>query len=384
MRGLRTALVSGHVARLVGVTLALNLPWTLAVLQRDPRFLEFFYVRENFRAFFDGRVNHAQPFYFYIGVLFVAFVPWSLPCSAAMVLALRQRCVAAWRGPARDAREAPGTELRTYLGAIVLFTLAFLQASSSKLGTYVLPILPALAILIVDCWRARLDAPPAWLRWSLLFGALGAIVAGAISLARVADRLEAIPVELRQHFSVVLALTALGLLAGGVLALRGRFWAGIATSGIALAGLLVLGSASLESLGLVHNVQRFALRIAACAEPDDLVLTSRQFGQDYTLQLTLRRRIGLCGEARELGMGHFAEVTSPEVPIPVAPYKVSGDNLPENRWLYTHERLVQELRGPRRVWFLGSAREVDALLAEGLPLRVVDSLWNVSVVTNVK
>jgi 4-amino-4-deoxy-L-arabinose transferase-like glycosyltransferase len=383
-RGLRAALSAGHVARLVGVTLALNLPWTLAVLRRDARFLEFFYVRENFRAFFDGTVNHPQPFYYYAGVLLAAFTPWSLPCLAAGVVALWQRGSAAWRGPALDAREAPGTELRTYLGAIVLFTLAFLQASSSKLGTYPLPILPALAILIVDCWCRNLAAPPAWLRWSLIAGALGSIAVGAVFLSGKAERAAGIPDELVQHLSIAVCVTALALLAGGVLALRGRFWAGIATGGIAFAGLVVVATARLEELGLARNVQPLARRIAACEEPGDLVLTSGQFVQDYSLQLTLHQRIGLWGRARELGMGYFAEVTPPDVPIPKAPYAVSGDNLPQHPWLYTRERLVQELRGPRRVWFVGSTREVDDLLAEGLPLRVVESTRDARLATNVK
>ncbi len=384
VRGLRAALSTGYVGRLVLVTLALNLPWTLAVLKRDPRFLEFFYVRENFKAFFDGTVNHAQNPFYYCGVLLAAFVPWSLPCCAAMLVALWQRGVAAWRGPAQDEQPAAEAELRTYLGAIVLFTLAFLQASSSKLGTYPLPILPALAILIVDCWRARLAAPPAWMRWSLLVGALLTIAAGIVYLSGRTESASPIPGELKEHLSLAMLLTALALLAGGVLALRGRFWAGIATSGVALAGLVVITTARLEELGLGRNVQPLAERLAECAEPGDLVVTSGQFVQDYTLQLTLHQRIGLWGRARELGMGFFAEATSPEVPIPKDPYGVSGDNLPANKWLYTRERLVQELRGPRRVWFVGTTKEVDALLAEGLPLRVVDSLRDARLATNVQ
>ncbi len=279
---------------------------------------------------------------------------------------------------------AAEAELRTYLGAIVLFTLAFLQASSSKLGTYPLPILPALTILVVDCWRARLAAPPAWLRWSLLVGALLSIAGGLVYLSGRPESASSIQGELREHLCVALLLTALALSAGGVLALRGRFWAGIATSGVAFAGLVVITTARIEELGLGRNVQPLAQRIAECEQPGDLVVTSGQFVQDYTLQLTLRQRIGLWGRARELGMGFFAEVTSRQVPIPVSPYAVSGENLPANTWLYTRERLVQELRGPRRVWFVGTTQEVDALLAEGLPLRVVDTLRDARLATNVQ
>jgi len=378
-RGLRAALVQGHVLRLALVTVALNLPWTLLVLRRDPRFLEFFYVRENFQAFFHGQVHHTQPPYYYAGVLLYLFAPWSLPCIFGLAVALRERIVAAWR-PAPASR---GTELRAYLGAIALFTLVFLQASSAKLASYPLPILPALAILIVDCWRARLPAPPAWLRWSLLVNALVTLAGGAYLLYGRRAAADSLPDELRLHLSTVLALGALTTVAGGILALRGRFWAGIAASGVALFVVVAIGSARLEELAHGSNVHPLAQRIAELERPGDLVLTTSQFAQDYTLQLRLHRRIGLVGRARELGMGFFAEVTPPGVPIPDDPYGVSAETLPSNPWLFTHAQLVAELRSERRVWYVASHKEVDQLRAEGLRLRAIDTAGDACLVTNV-
>jgi 4-amino-4-deoxy-L-arabinose transferase-like glycosyltransferase len=367
LRGLRAALSAGHVPRLVLVTIALNLPWTIAVLRRDPRLLEFFYVRENFKAFFDGSVHHTQNAFYYVGVLLVAFAPWSIACFAGIAVALRERVVAAWSGPPRGEKQ----ELRAYLGAIALFTLAFLQASSAKLASYPLPILPALAILVVDVWQARLARPPAWLRWSLLAGALLTIACVGVYLTGRTEDAATVPAELRQHLGAALALTALALLAGGVLALRGRFWAGIAAAGIGLGVLVLIATTRMQELGLGRNVQPLAQWIAERGGPDDLVVTTGKFAQDYTLQLTLHRRIGLVGGARELGMGFFAEVTGPEVPIPPRPYDVAAGNLPANRWLFTRERLLAELRGPRRVWFVGAPSQVEDLHKDLPSLRTV-------------
>ena len=374
-RGLRAALRLGLPLRLVLLTLVLNLPWSLLVLQRDPRFLEFFYVRENFKAFFNGNVHHTQNFAYYAGVLLQAFLPWSLPCAFALVLALRDRVRDAWQATAPAG-------LRTYLGAIVVFTLLFLQASSAKLASYPLPILPAIAILIVDCWQARLARPPAWMRWSLLAGALLSVVGGAVYLLGRGETVAGVPAELREHLSVVLHMCALALLVGGVLALRGRFWAGIALSGAALACLVISATSRLEELGLGRNVQPLARLIADRQRPGDLVVTTSQFVQDYTLQLTLHQRIGLVGNARELGMGFFAEVTSPQTPIPAEPYGVRAENLPANPQLFTRERVVEILRSEKRAWFIGSIKEVDALLAEGLPIHVIDTVGDARLCTN--
>ncbi|MBK7644996.1 MAG: glycosyltransferase family 39 protein [Planctomycetes bacterium] len=379
-----TALRTGHVPLLVGVTVALNLPWTLAVFRRDPRFLEFFYVRENFKAFFDGNVHHTQGAFYYVGVLLVAFTPWSVPCALGMITALRERISAAWRGPPADEVPGGGDDLRRYLGAIVLFTLAFLQVSSAKLASYPLPILPALAILIADVWMARLARPPRWLRWSLLAGALVSVVGAAVYLSDKLDEVRAVPAEPRTHLLVVFGFAAAGLLTGGALALRGRFWPGIAASGIALGVLVAVATGRMQELGLGRNAQALARLVAEREHAGDLVVTTGQFVQDYTLQLTLHHRVGLVGPARELGMGYFTEVTRPDEPVPLKPYSVRAENLPSNEWLFTRERLVGELRGKRRVWFIGSIKEVDALVAEIPSLRVLGTVGDARLATNVE
>ena len=89
-----------------------------------------------------------------------------------------------------------------------------------------------------------------------------------------------------------------------------------------------------------------------------------------------------CG-ADEIGLVK-AEVTSPDVRIPDQPYGMRAENLPSNHWLFTRERLVEELRGPRRVWFVGLRSEVGALVAEGLPVRVIDTLGDACLATNVE
>jgi hypothetical protein len=58
-------------------------------------------------------------------------------------------------------------------------------------------------------------------------------------------------------------------------------------------------------------------------------------------------------------MGHFAEVTGTDVPIPNDPYVVSGANLTTNAWLIDDGRFAELWRGPEPVWLI--ARPVDVV-----------------------
>ena len=171
-RGLRAALIHATPFRALAVLIVLSVPWTLLVLERDPRLLTFFYVRENFLAFFEGNIHHTQNYGFYAAVILAAFLPWPLAGLFGLASAVRTRVVAAVRGTSASNPASEPDRLRMYLFGIVLFTLLFLEASSAKLATYPLPIVPALVLLSVDVWAARSGRIPGWLRWSLFAGFL--------------------------------------------------------------------------------------------------------------------------------------------------------------------------------------------------------------------
>jgi 4-amino-4-deoxy-L-arabinose transferase-like glycosyltransferase len=104
-------------------------PWHLTALRLDPDYLRQLYLEGHLGRFTGTeRTLHHEPFWFYVPVLLVGFFPWSTLLPATL-----------WR---RDAD--PDTRLCLVWAAVpfVLFS-----ASASKLGTYVLPCLPPLALL---------------------------------------------------------------------------------------------------------------------------------------------------------------------------------------------------------------------------------------------
>jgi 4-amino-4-deoxy-L-arabinose transferase-like glycosyltransferase len=144
-------------------------PWFLAMQQRFPDFLHYFFIYQHFQRFSGSGFNNVQPFWFYGPVVLLLSLPWSLGL---------------WRSArARPALGAPGQGLNALMVVWLLVIVGFFSLPSSKLIGYVLPVLPPLAALLAVAWR-RGRGDLATLPRGLLAGAavlcLVAIVAAAL------------------------------------------------------------------------------------------------------------------------------------------------------------------------------------------------------------
>jgi len=108
-------------------------PWFIAMTIREPGFANFYFVGEHIRRVFETDYSHSEAFYFYLPVLAIGLLPWSL-----LVPFLTWRAAAA-RNPARS----------FCLVAASVTVVAF-SCASAKLIPYVLPAVPPLAVLIAD------------------------------------------------------------------------------------------------------------------------------------------------------------------------------------------------------------------------------------------
>ena len=106
------------------------LPWYVLCARRNPDFFRVFIIEHNFKRFLTPEFQHIQPFWFYVPVILIAVLPWSLG-----LLAIPFR--SAWRSPSE-----------IFLLSFALFPLLFFTASQSKLPGYVLPSLPPLLCLL--------------------------------------------------------------------------------------------------------------------------------------------------------------------------------------------------------------------------------------------
>jgi hypothetical protein len=341
----------------LAIVAAINVPWWMLVWQRDPRFVDFFFIRLNLAAFFEHGVNHPQGPWYYFATLPVSVFPWTLIACAAIAIATWKELLPAARAAVTRRPAPPADRARLFLVCMVVPPLLFLTASTSKLWYYVLPLCPAIALLIADDLMRR-AAGDRWLRTALL--ATAALVASALVAAWMIGGSGA---SAHVHFdpSWLPAMGAFAacvlacLVVGGVLVRRGLVARGLAIAAAATIVLFVPAYHFAERALSGNDAAAVAARVANAQAPGDQVLVSHAFVQDYTVQLALKRRVGIVGRARELGIGLFAEVTPPTRPFPDDPHDVDANRLPENPWLYDMRRLAREWNGPRRIWLFWSA-----------------------------
>ena len=126
---------------LLGCVIALT--WYVLVQLRNPQFFHEFIVEHNLARFGSNLYHHPEPFWYYIPVTLLGWVPWSILTIAALVAAMRQL------------RSPVGDTLRSFLLIWVGVIVIFFSISQSKLPGYVLPAIPAGAILAAGLIRAR-------------------------------------------------------------------------------------------------------------------------------------------------------------------------------------------------------------------------------------
>ena len=133
------------------------LPWYVLCAVRNPDFLRVFILEHNFKRFLTPEFQHIQPFWYYAGIMLIAFLPWTPALLWALVTGIR--------GLVR--RERLGA-MSCFLLCWALFCLVFFTISRSKLPGYILPAIPAIGLLLA---RAITKFGPAR-RWSFAMASL--------------------------------------------------------------------------------------------------------------------------------------------------------------------------------------------------------------------
>jgi 4-amino-4-deoxy-L-arabinose transferase-like glycosyltransferase len=143
----------------IALYLAVTLPWFVAVQRANPEFFRVFILEHNLARYTSDLYRHRQPFWYYVPVALIGLLPWTIFAVTALVDAIRD-----WRF---SVSEPQGREdLRTFLGLWFLLPILFFSLSQSKLPGYILPAIPAAAILLADFVLRREqegDKPGVWL-----------------------------------------------------------------------------------------------------------------------------------------------------------------------------------------------------------------------------
>ena len=132
------------------IALLIGLSWYLALIHRDKSLFDYFFRYELIDRVASNAHNRAKPIWFYPGVLVLGFLPW----TTFAFLVLRDL----WRR-----RRALGSADRWLFAGWVVVPYVVLSLVVSKLATYVLPLMPPLAIIVAR-WLEHPDTGDRWRR----------------------------------------------------------------------------------------------------------------------------------------------------------------------------------------------------------------------------
>src|SRR6266567_2601121 len=132
---------------------AIVLPWYVAVQMRNPQFFREFILQHNLARFSSNLYHHPEPFWYYLPITALAFVPWTVFVVAAFVESVRT-----WWGTRESVSAETDLELRfnLFVCCWLVVPVAFFSISQSKLPGYILPAIPAGAVLLAGYLRRHL------------------------------------------------------------------------------------------------------------------------------------------------------------------------------------------------------------------------------------
>jgi 4-amino-4-deoxy-L-arabinose transferase-like glycosyltransferase len=142
------------------------LPWYCAVQARNPQFFREFIVEHNLGRFSKNIYHHTEPFWYYLPVTALALFPWMILVTAAFVRSVREWWI--WRKLADASKDMAEYRFGIFLCCWLIVPVVFFSISQSKLPGYILPAIPAGAILLADYLKHRVErnnaeAAPLWL-----------------------------------------------------------------------------------------------------------------------------------------------------------------------------------------------------------------------------
>jgi 4-amino-4-deoxy-L-arabinose transferase-like glycosyltransferase len=142
--------------------LVITVPWHWLAAKRLPDFLEFFFVHEHLARYLTPVADREEAWWFFGGVFLLGSIPWTV--SALRVLG------SGWRKSAATTKER--FQPMVFLWIWVIFIGVFFSLSDSKLMPYILPVMPAVALLIAAL-------PTRIMQRDFLITAILTLVAGA-------------------------------------------------------------------------------------------------------------------------------------------------------------------------------------------------------------
>jgi 4-amino-4-deoxy-L-arabinose transferase-like glycosyltransferase len=333
-----------HLVKGLLVFLLVAAPWFILVGMRNPEQPHFFFIHEHWDRFFKTEHHREQVWYVFFVLTAAGIVPWLGVLVQSMLRAATAERETAARGAFR-----PALMCLVWAGFIILF----FTKSNSKLPGYILPIFPALALLVAR----YLDGGA---RAGRMFSAALMSLIGVALLCAVPfmPRMAGHPDEvvLYQGYQAWVMVAGFIGLAGGALALlyarqlqRDLFVIVLAATGFFTTQVMMAG---FEPLGRARAGASMLPAIQANLMPSTKVYSVGTYEQSMTFYL--RRTFILVDYTDEFSFGLQQQ---PELAIPTVPAFVT-------QWMNDARAGVRDVAFIREDIY-------NALKAQGVPMRLI-------------
>ena len=178
---------------------ALVAPWVYMVSLQVPDFVQYAIVTETVRRLTTDELARSGPLWYFLIILPAAALPWSLVATMAI------RNLRRWRDGQGNMDPRIG-----YLLLWVLVPLVFFSLSRSKRPQYVLPLIPAVALIVAAAWSRNANGRYVGARTAAAILALLAIffLAGAGLIPKLVPASPAVAAAIPQT-AIVLGIACL-------------------------------------------------------------------------------------------------------------------------------------------------------------------------------
>jgi len=333
----RLHLVTGILAMLV-----VTVPWFWLISEKNPDFLRFFFIHEHWDRYTSTVHARKGSIWYFVPLLLAGLLPW-LGLTPRMWDVVRERAGAV--------RGAGGKPFQPALLCLVWFgaIFVFFSLSGSKLPGYIVPVFPALAVLVAVAldqindrsWNRQINA-------LLVLAVVGLIAAPVVATLERPSNPNAVFRAFAVYIGVAFAVLLAGmLLARRLLRTRGLF-PSITAFALAMYLTCTIGLLGHEVMGRRASGVDMVPAIQAVLKDDMPLYGVRML--DHTLPFYLGRTLTMVAEPDELEFGTQQEPA---------------------RWVPTMEAFLAKWKDGQPALGIMSPDTYDWLVAQQAPAYVV-------------
>jgi 4-amino-4-deoxy-L-arabinose transferase-like glycosyltransferase len=270
----------------------LSVPWHVLVARRNPEWADFYFIHEHLDRFLTTEHHRVGAWYYFLPLLVAGLLPW------ATLLPQIVR-----RGWLPDTTRF---QTNRFLLIWSVFIFVFFSISGSKLPSYILPIFPALALLLAQVLAAA--RPGSIRRHAIVIAALMAAVGvGVLFFGRTGDAKT--PMEINRAFSHwAFAGSLVFALAGAAAARAAAGHRELQSVLLLAAGSLLFANAAIlgyQSYSPLLSSATLARKLRPMLRPDTPLFAVNYY--DQTLPFYMKRTVTLVDYVSEFELGEQLE-----------------------------------------------------------------------------